>query len=79
MDNRQFIINKLDQLKVIADNEEDPVFIVTAKLLGQKGKNYNVQFKGLFFSDNEKPMDKAQRSAILKYLDKFVKDEKKML
>ena len=79
MDTRQFIINKLDQLKIIADNAEDPVFIVTAKLLGSKGNKYDVQFRGLFFSDNEKPMDKTQRLAILKYLEKFVKDEKKNL
>lgn len=79
MDNKQFIINKVEQLKALANNQEDPVFIVTARMVSSKGKTFTVELKSLYFSDDNKPMKKETRLMILNYLEKFVKDEKAAL
>jgi len=79
MNNKEFIASKIVRFKDFVDTEQNPIFIVTAKVIGQKNKKAVVSLTPYFFSDTEKEMNKEQKLVILKFLAEFAEKEQKTL
>lgn len=78
-ENQVFIVRKIEEMKELAKDQQDPVFIVGAKFMGVEKGMPQVKFTSFFMSDNNEPMDKDARMVILNYLEQFISDEKKTL
>ena len=76
---KEFIAKKIAQFVSFVDTEQNPIFVITATIVGMKGKLATVKLTPYFFSDSEKEMNKEQKMVLLNFLEEFVKEEKKLL